>query len=163
MPASTTSLRPRRCAPKSSSRAAFTLAEMLTVIVIIAILLSAAGASYRRALQLSRLSRAETELRELVAAWLQYHQLYNDWPAASKGRINVDVTGSLLAPLIDQSRNDRGILFLNLTLDAGQEYRDPWGKAYQLSFDKDTYTDKNKTVTALRTSVSFPNRYRRFD
>ena len=55
-------------------RTGFTLVEMLAVIVLIGILMMAAGMSIRKAQHLARVTKAEAECRELVNAMLEYNQ-----------------------------------------------------------------------------------------
>ena len=145
-----------------SRSAGFTLVEMLTVIAIIAILIGVTGLSLVKARELARRARADAELREMVAAWLQYQQLYEEWPSAVKGKIGIDVDDTVLDPLVnpESSDNSRGLVLLNVTLPKGGSFNDPWGTPYRLSFDSDT--ERKASVTALRTSVTFPNRQRRF-
>ena len=148
--------------PLPRHRAAFTLMELLSVIVIIGILLSAISMALSKARELARRTRAETELREMVSAWLQYHQLYGEYPSLVKGRKDLNTSRKILAPLIDpeSADNPRGLILLNpkLPFNAGDFYTDPWGTPYQLSFAQ---ADVEAT-TAMRTSISFPNRQRRF-
>jgi prepilin-type N-terminal cleavage/methylation domain-containing protein len=144
-------------------RAGFTLVEMLTVIAIISILIGVTGISLIKARELSRRTRADAELREMVSAWLQYQQLYEEWPAVVKGKIEIPVSGAVLDPLINPESDDnpRGIVLLNVKLSGdAATFNDPWGTPYELSFDRDTASIP--TITALRTSVTFPNRQRRF-
>ena len=157
--------RPRRLGPLSiicraapqplcgkRSRAAFTLVELLTVMLIICLLAAAMGLSVRRAREHARRVKAETECRELVNAWVQYHDFYKgDWPG--KGEVNA--TKEILAPLTDASANDGGIIFLNLSL-AGGVWNDPWGNPYHIFFPDGSGTVTHETV--LKTSVSYPFR-----
>ena len=144
------------------ARAAFTLVELLTVIVIIAILASVTAIGLHRARELARRTRAETELREMVAAWLQYHQLYGEYPSLVKDQNDLDTSRKILAPLIDpeSADNPRGLVLLNpkLPFNGKDEYVDPWGTPYQLSFAQ----AEVEATTAMRTSIAFPCRQRRF-
>ncbi len=143
---------------------------MLTVIAIISILAGFTGLSLVKARDLARRTRADAELREMVSAWLQYQQLYGELPADDvtwdiddQGRIKV--TGAFLKPLIDPESpdNPQGIVLLNVTLADEDFFNDPWPTPYmpyKLSFDRDAKDEP--TITALRTSITFPNRQRRF-
>ena len=131
-------------------RTGFTLVEMLAVIVLIGILMMAAGMSIRKAQHLARVTKAEAECRELVNAMLEYRGAFHEWPFNGNGPVSV----AALKPLTDASANKRGIVFLNLSLTSG-EWNDPWGQPYEVYFpgDKDT-THK----VAIETCVSFPFR-----
>jgi prepilin-type N-terminal cleavage/methylation domain-containing protein len=128
----------------------FTLVELLTVIVLIGILMTAAGLSVRKAVELSRKTKAEAECRELVNAILEYKETFHKWPGDNSG----EVTASFLKPLIDPSANSRGLVFLNLTLDGG-EWNDPWGQPYKVFFPNSEDLQRTKAIEAC---VSFPFR-----
>jgi type II secretory pathway pseudopilin PulG len=136
--------------------------ELLSVIVIIGILLSAISMALSKARELARRTRAEAELREMVSAWLQYHQLYGGYPSLVSGKNEIETSRTILAPLIDPESDDnpRGLVLLNpkLPFNAGDFYTDPWGTPYQLSFAQ----AEVKATTAMRTSIAFPSRQRRF-
>jgi prepilin-type N-terminal cleavage/methylation domain-containing protein len=162
---------PPACALRASARRArvpqgrtgFTLMEMLTVMVIISILIGVTGMAMVKARELARRTRAETELREMVSAWLQYHQLYKELPSVVRGKDNLNTTREVLDPLINaqnQKDNPRGIVLLNpkLPFNARDEYIDPWGTFYRLSFAHAVV----EMTTAMKTSISFPGRQRRF-
>ena len=137
--------------------------ELLSVIVIIGILLSAISMALSKARELARRTRAETELREMVAAWLQYHQLYGEYPSLVKDQNDLDTSRKILAPLIDPESDDnpRGLVLLNpkLPFNDKDEYVDPWGTPYRLSFAQ---SEESEAKTAMRTSIVFPGRQRRF-
>ena len=149
--------------PLTPARAAFTLVEMLSVIVIISLLAGATGMALAKARELSRRTRAEAELREMVAAWLQYHQLYQELPGVVRDKNDLPASKEILEPLTDPESpdNPRGLVLLNPKLPFNDQgfYTDPWGTPYQLSFAQ---SDKVKSTTAMRTSITFPGRQRRF-
>ena len=131
-------------------RTGFTLIEMLAVIVLIGILMMSAGMSIRKAQQLAKNTKAEAECRELVNAMLEYRAIFGEWPFKSGG----PVSASSLKPLTDSSANDRGIVFLNLSITSGN-WEDPWGNPYEVHFPSSKNTTRN---TAVETCVSFPFR-----
>ena len=133
-----------------SRRAGFTLIELLAVIVLVSILMTAAGMSVRKAMQLAKNTKAETECRELVNALLEYRATFNEWPKGEAG----DVSKDFLAPLIEADKNDRGIVFLNLSLTT-DTWNDPWNRPYRVYFPGD---EKPRRPAAVETCVSFPFR-----
>lgn len=68
--------RPRRRHP----RAAFTLAELLVVITVIAILLGLLYGAIRTVSRFSRETITRGELANIEAAWTQYYAYYHAWP-----------------------------------------------------------------------------------
>lgn len=130
-------------------RAGFTLVEMLAVIVLIGILMMAAGMSIRKAQHLAKVTKAEAECRELVNALLEYRAVFHEWPMNDG-----DVSATSLKPLTDASANNRGIVFLNLSLPSG-DWNDPWGNPYTVFFNQSA---DHEASTAIETCVSFPFR-----
>ena len=137
-------------------RAGFTLVEMLAVMVLISILMTATGLSMRKANLIAKNTRAEAECRELVNALLEYRSLYGDWPGGEKARGEVEARYCFLDPLIASSKKCSGIVFLLLTLDTGEKWLDPWGNPYVIFFPDGSTTKPRRT--ALETCVSFPFR-----
>lgn len=132
-------------------RRGFTLVEMLTVIVLIGILMTAAGLAVRKANELSRNTKAEAECRELVNAMLEYRETFHEWPVENPGA-EEEATARLLKPLIDPSGNSRGLVFMNLTL-SDSTWNDPWGKPYRVYFPNPKDVQRPKAIEAC---VSFP-------
>ncbi len=134
----------------------FTLVEMLAVLVLISILMTAVGMSVRKANHIARNTKAEAECRELVNAILEYRSRYGEWPGGDKASGEVEADYQFLKPLVDSSANASGIVFLNLPIESGGTWRDPWGKPYVIFFPDGKDTEARRT--ALETCVSFPFR-----
>jgi prepilin-type N-terminal cleavage/methylation domain-containing protein len=151
------------CKHHDCGRRAFTLVELLAVIAIAAIIMSAVLSAYVQARRHAKVARAQAELRELLKAWSQYYLAYNGWPASLDGKTEVpmDYAGALqplyatLAGGAPNPDNPKGIPFLNIAPPvAGQQYyQDPWKNPYRVSFTHGKVVNE----TALRISVSFPN------
>ena len=139
--------------PQFSISDGFTLVEMLTVIVLVGILMTAAGLSVRKATDISRRTKAESECRELVNALLEYRATFDKWPKDNPGEEET-ATAGFLNPLIDSSGNSRGLVFLNLTL-SDSAWNDPWGRPYRVHFPASETMTRPKAMEAC---VSFPFR-----
>ena len=137
-------------------REGFTLAEMLVVIVIIAILIGMMGGAFIQARNVAKRGRGETQLRELVKAWNDYYLTYGTFPP--KMNQTVEMSYDTLQPLFasDLADNPKGIAFLSLNIASGAKYCDPWGNPYNITFGQQQAPHES----ALRISVSFPDRER---
>lgn len=146
-------------------RRAFTLIEMLIVIALAAILMSMIVGAFIQARYVAKRTKADAQLREMISAWHQYYLLYGLWPDDVLASAEVDMTYDKLDALIDPENldeNPRGLVLLNVTLKSespDEPYKDPWGNTYKLSFKEPETDDEDQT--ALRLSVTFPNRKRR--
>ena len=139
-------------------RAAFTLAELLTVIAIAAIILTMISGAMVAARNHAKRARAEAQLRDLTKAWMQYWMVYTNWPASVSGQTDVEMTYSTISPLF-AAGNPRAIPFISIKLNSGERYLDPWKNVYKLSF---LQSDLSKTTNAaaMHISVALPNRDR---
>jgi general secretion pathway protein G len=111
---------------KRSSRAAFTLIELLIVIAIIAILASLVLAAAHSVQVKGARSRAEAEIAALGAALESYKADNGDYPSNSSGSAN------LVAALMNTNTPGSKIYFEFKTklIDSGG-YQDPFGNDYQ--------------------------------
>jgi len=145
----------------AGNRTAFTLMEMLVVIVIVAILATILSGAYIQAQNHTKRARAEMQLREIVKAWNEYYQMYSNWPSAVmnvNGGVNVPMSYDTLAPLAAVN-NANNLPFLSLPVNiqkSGDCYADPWGNTYKVSFSQSAAPQQ----FAMRISVAFPNRDR---
>jgi prepilin-type N-terminal cleavage/methylation domain-containing protein len=146
--------------------AAYTLIEMMAVIVIISVLAAVFTALFVQARNHAKRGRAETQLREICKAWTSYYSTYKKWPDSSPkldNQIDVPMTYENLEPLfamkgvgVPNPWNTNAIPFLSVNLQPGQTYCDPWGHPYKVSFRSGTDAQES----ALRIAVDFPNRTR---
>lgn len=162
---------PRLRTMAGARTAGFTLAEMMVVISLIAILMTVVGLGLVQAREISRKARADVELRQLVSAWTQWYETYGaelvgdpptprGWPTEVDGEVNLAMDYDLLRALIDPNYtafNPRGLVLLNASLSPGQDYLDPWKTPYEVSFET---TEDLGNEYAIKTSVTLPNRKR---
>ena len=168
------SIFPRQQSGGSRHRA-FTLIEMMLVIALSATLMAMLASSLVQARNSARKTKAEAQLREMTAAFIQYYNTYHEWPPNVK-ETESPVSETMLQPLTDpaHSANPLGIVFLNKTfteverlrskaLHGDVYYLDPWGQPFRMAFgiaESSSDDDANKIVHT--TSVWFPNRSRRW-
>lgn len=133
----------------------FTLVEMLTVMGMLGILMGISATAISRAQEQARIAKANTEVRQLIGAWLAYEAAYDGWPVAPpEGDEGIEATESVLKELLGQGQNK--VVFLNAQLINGA-LRDPWGQPYKLRFKSQPQNDIQDTFS---TAISFPNRSR---
>jgi prepilin-type N-terminal cleavage/methylation domain-containing protein len=139
---------------KRSNRG-FTLVEMLIVVGMLGVLMATAATGVSRAKGQARVTKANTEIRQLIGAWLAYEAAYDDWPAGlPAGGGEIEATQSTLKELLGEGQNK--VVFLNAQMINGA-FRDPWGMPYKIRFSprpQATLTDK------FSAAITFPNRGR---
>ena len=102
----------------------FTLVEILAVLFIVSILLGIVLGSARYATQVSRISRAESDLQSLADALERFHLVFGEYPP-------VDSATNLVAYKRDaQNGTSDGYAFANL-LPKGFTAIDPWSHPYE--------------------------------
>jgi prepilin-type N-terminal cleavage/methylation domain-containing protein len=138
-----------------SSNKGFTLVEMLVVVGMLGILMATAATGVSHAKGQARVAKANTEIRQLIGAWLAYEAAYDDWPAdLPEGGGEIDATQSTLKELLGEGQNK--VVFLNAQLVNGA-FRDPWGAPYKIRFSARPREDLKDQFSA---AISFPNRGR---
>lgn len=142
-------------------RAAFTLAEMLAVIVVAAVLLTMIGSAMVQAKRHAKRARAEAQLRDLAKAWMQYWMVYTNWPASLRDQPDVPMTYANMAPLFsdDTVDNPLKIPFISIKLESNESYLDPWKHVYLMTF-KASDIKKTTNAAAMHISIALPNRDR---
>jgi general secretion pathway protein G len=123
-------------------RGAFTLLELLTVITIIAVLVSLGFGLARRAQESGRTARVRTELTLLASALGEYHRAYGDYPQTADAAAMLQALlgkrgprGATIAarPSLDllrfTTRDDR-----NALVDPTAVLLDPWDRPYRYAY-----------------------------
>ncbi len=151
-----------------SAARAFTLVELLVVMVIIAVLVAISGVAYSNVIKSAKKTQASAMCAQLVGGLQAYFSEYKQWPVgvASDGNIDsatklgnlatvlnggraINATSPTAAPNAD---NPRGVHFLSFTKkdytlgDSTVNYPvTPWDGFYYLKFD----TDLDNFLTGL--------------
>lgn len=126
----------------------FTLIEMLAVIGIIAILVTALFPAMNAAFRNARRGRAQHEIASLVAAIKSYHSEYGKWPCPNNGvddqtfhaaggnAANADAQAQVINLL---TNNPSKLRFLDVSTSSLTNgfYLDPWGNPYLITLDTD--------------------------
>jgi len=141
-------------------KSGFTLLEMLVVIGILGMLMALAFTGMTQAQRQARVAKANSEIRNLLTAWLSYESAHDDWPGQMPSD-PVDVTEQLPAMmvLLGKAPDKRGELkvYFNVQMKNGA-FRDPWGNPYRV---KVTPQDKVPEISDhFSATVTFPNRSR---
>ncbi|MBQ7188999.1 MAG: type II secretion system protein [Kiritimatiellae bacterium] len=150
-----TDFQSKRSAPLS---AAFTLVEMLIVVAMIGLLMGSVFQGVSHGRRQAHIAKANTELRELVNAWLSYEQAY-DIPSTEilTGDKGEFATESNLADLLGKGDDD--MIYLNAPMKSGKQGRgfcDPWGNLYRFRIIKKKTGGRDKNNFEI--AITFPNR-----
>jgi len=137
------------------SDSGFTLVEMLTVVGMLGILMATSATAISRARVQARVAKANTEVRQLIGAFIAYEAAYDGWPVAPpEGGADIEATQTVLKELLGEGENK--VVFLNAQMKDGA-FRDPWGVPYKLRFSA---SPENAVAENFATAISFPNRSR---
>jgi len=139
---------------ESRRSSAFTLIEMMVVTGMLAILMGVAFSGIGQARGQAKVAKANTEVRELINAWLAYEAAYDDWPVNVTGD-SIIADKSSLKELLGE--NEDKAVYLNAQLTGGS-FLDPWGTPYKFRLlNKSGQDSKTEEFPA---AVTFPNRHR---
>lgn len=136
---------------------------------MIAVLAAAMMSAVGRARARSRIAKATQEIKELTNAVLAYEQYAQNRSLSGEETGWTDCNESSLAMVLGGKSGANGeripVLF-NASLTRG-EFRDPWGRPYQLKIEKtDTLegggTDEDRGVS-FTTAPALPNYFRLTD
>jgi general secretion pathway protein G len=108
---------------------AFTLMEMMVVLMVIGILISLSSVTALRILKEAKISQAEADIAAIEAAVSRYERDIGDYPPASNG-LHYHLEA-------DRSSDTTGWEGPYMDFDddriSGNNYEDPWGNNYQYS------------------------------
>lgn len=142
--------------PFRVSRAAFTLVEMLVVILVIAILAGMLYPVVLKAISWAREKRAMMEIKNIEIAIKTFHTVYGQWPNQNQSATDacyVTNNAAMIAALIN---NPRGMVFLQFQQSAIStnpdtlgSYLDPWRHPYVIITDDSG--DNRATISTNQT------------
>src|SRR5207253_6852852 len=148
------------CRIPKEDRKAFTLMELLVVIVIIAVLLGLAFPVFQGVLDRAKKVQAKNDVTQIVTAVNAFYTEYGKYPlpatASGDGYTSGGLSGSSSKAVLDALRgldgtlNPRQIVFISppaakdqakprsgMGSTADGQFYDPWGIAYAISIDAD--------------------------
>ena len=141
-------------------RAAFTIIELLAVVSIISILMGMIGAASYAARQKAYRAQANTEVREIANACRAYWIAFGTWPGGMSGTTETIKKGGAIYNALT-GNNPTKVVFLQLDEERfegdGGDYLDPWGNAYEVTFNK---TEESTLTHHFSTAVTLPMRNR---
>ena len=115
--------------PYARAKSGFTLVEMLAVLFIVSILLGIVLGSARYATQVSRISRAESDLRALADALDRFHLVFGEYPPVDSATNLVTYKRDSLSYARTTGKERTEFKFANL-LPGGFTAIDPWAHPY---------------------------------
>ena len=118
------------------TRRGFTLVELIIVVAMILVLAGAMTSSVANARRRARLSRAQTDVREITNAILAYANYTEDGTLSQQANLNDAVADDSKLDFIlgkgPKQRNSVVPVLYNAALTGGK-ILDPWGKPYRVS------------------------------
>ncbi len=115
--------------PRAYAKDGFTLVEMLAVLFIVSILLGIVLGSARYASQVSRISRAESDLHVLADALDRFHLIFGEYPPVDSVTNLVTYTRDSLN-FEEETLDSRVPFAFAHLLPAGFTALDPWAHPY---------------------------------
>src|SRR2546430_4377456 len=142
-----------RLMTKEDRKAAFTLAELLLVIVIIVILLGLAFPVFQGVLERAKKMQAKNDVTQIVTAVNAFYTEYgkyplvtDDTPIANNSDLLYTLRGVAYGANLVNAVNTRQIVFISPAEDTSQtnpkgkigstgQFCDPWGQPYKIAID----------------------------
>ena len=144
------------------TRRGFTLVELLVVVAMIMILAAAMTTSVSGARARAKVSRAQTEAREITNAILAYANYTDDGTLSSVTMSDSPASESQLAFILGRGPSQRGAkvpVLYNAALSNGRQILDPWGHPYRVTV-KAGETVSPPGVQSLSIRLFYPNWHR---
>ena len=140
-------------------RKAFTLIELLVVVAMVAVLIGAFTSGIAKAQRRSKISRAQTEAREITNAILAY-QNFDEEGKLPRTMDEEEAGEGSLAFILGKvkSRNSDVPVLYNAALTGGK-ILDPWGHPYRITI-KQGETINPPGVNGVKIRMFYPNWHR---
>lgn len=150
----------------TSNKNGFTLVELMVVVAMIAILMSAFGLSVTSARERARVQKATADVKVVSQAILAYENYEQgddnfELPTLNDQDADAGSLGFLIGEGGNAESGGRIPVLLMASLTGGQKLRDPWGTPYKIKIQEKTVTPRFKTATgSMQTGYYLPNFYR---
>ena len=150
----------------TSNKNGFTLIELMVVVGMIAILMSAFGLSVSSARERARVQKATADVKVVSQAILAYENYEQgddnfELPTLSDQDADASSLGFLIGEGGSAESGGKIPVLLMASLTGGQKLRDPWGTPYKIKIQEKTVTPRFKTATgSMQTGYYLPNFYR---
>lgn len=144
------------------TRRGFTLVELVVVVAMILIIAGAMATSVSGARARAKISRAQTEVREITNAILSYANYTDDGSLSSVTMNDTPASETSLAFLLGNGPSQRGAkvpVLYNAAVSGGGDVLDPWGKPYRVTV-KVGETVSPPGVQSLSIRLFYPNWHR---
>ena len=138
----------------------FTLIELMVVMAMIAVIAGALTSGVAKAQQRSKISRAQTEAREITNAILAYQNYDEDGSLAKFVMEDQEAEEGKLGFILGKvtSRNSDVPVLYNAALTGGK-ILDPWGHPYRITI-KQGETINPPGVSGVKIRMFYPNWHR---
>ena len=143
-------------------RKAFTLIELLVVVAMVAVLIGAFTSGIAKAQRRSKISRAQTEAREITNAILAYANYAEDGTLSELTGLNdSEATESNLKFVLGKvtKRGSTVPVLYNASVAKDGRFLDPWGNPYRVTVKKGERVTP-PGVPAMNVGVFYPNWHR---
>lgn len=142
-------------------RRGFTLIELMVVMAMIVIIAASFTSGIAGAQKRAKISRAQTDVREMTNAILAYANYDEDGSLQSHTMENAAASESSLAFILGKERA-RGVqvpVLYNAHVSQGGEIRDPWGNPYRVTVKKGDHISP-PGVANVSLGLFYPNWHR---
>ena len=144
-------------------RKGFTLVELLVVVAMIAIIMSAMTVSVSGARERAKIEKATVEVKTITQTVLAYENYSKtELPTLGSEGAGVEVSSETIGFLLGKEGTTRSRekipVLLSAALSSGGKVLDPWGTPYRIVIVKGTVYSQG--INTIRTGFSLPNIHR---
>lgn len=139
----------------------FSIVELLVVLVIMGTLMAVFVTSFSNAQKKAKISKAETEVKEIHKAILAYENESDDHSLPTRRDQDADISSiGFLLGTGESNKSGEIPAILMAQLKGGQKMLDPWGTPYKITIREGDNNIKGTSVGELSTEYYLPNFYR---